>query len=88
MPINKARRSMTHQTSAAQAADQQSQLFSVRLWHTRGENDRIELWGKAQHVLSGASHHFHTWQALQAFLSTQMDCAEAPPPQTSTSGTR
>ncbi len=65
---------MTQPTNTAQAAGQRSQLFAVRLWHVSA--NEFELQGKVQHVLSGKTHHFQSWQALQDFLIVQMDCAE------------
>mgnify|MGYP001827753778 CR=1 FL=1 len=65
---------MAHPTNRTQGAEQQSQLFAVRLWHLSA--DEFDLQGKAQHVLSGETHHFQSWQTLQDFLIVQMDCAE------------
>jgi hypothetical protein len=49
-----------------------SQLFTVRIWPEMSEQGVVTWRGKVQAVPSGAWRYFHEWQALAAFLQTQI----------------
>ncbi len=44
--------------------EEQSQLFTVRIWVEDVGNGRAEIRGTVKHILSGETHHFRDWQTL------------------------
>jgi len=56
----------------------QTQLFTVRLWIERVTQDRTEIRGRAQHVLSGDVRHFRTWRELTTFFHATLQELEGP----------
>jgi hypothetical protein len=51
-------------TSAEEAQDRQSQLFTVRVWREDLGEGRAEWRGRIQHVLSGEARYFRDWSGL------------------------
>lgn len=62
-----------------------SQLFRIRLWSEALDDDRHEVRGKVQHVVSGEARHFREWTALHAFLLERLRPREKEPFQTNKS---
>ena len=56
---------------------EQSQLFSVRVWKSRGTDGATEHRGQVRHVLSGEARHFREWSALLEFIIEQVELQEA-----------
>lgn len=52
--------------------EQQSILFTVRVWRERVGNERTEIRGKVQHVLTGETRYFRDWQTLRAFVTAEL----------------
>lgn len=52
--------------------EQQSILFTVRVWRERVGDGRTEMRGKVQHVLTGETRYFRDWQTLRAFVSAEL----------------
>lgn len=52
--------------------EQQPILFTVRVWRERVGDERTEMRGKVQHVLTGETRYFRDWQTLHAFVSTEL----------------
>lgn len=52
--------------------EQQSILFTVRVWRERVGDERTEMRGKVQHVLTGETRYFRDWQTLQAFVAAEL----------------
>lgn len=67
---------MDHENPIAQSSDRHSQLFMVRLWREPTKNDRPEIRGKVQHVLTGEVQYFREWAALTAFMTAQIDAGD------------
>ena len=55
------------------AAKLPSQLFTVRIWPEIVATGVVVWRGKVQHVPNGAWRYFQEWQALTAFLQTQIE---------------
>jgi hypothetical protein len=70
---------MENENPAAQPSDKRTQLFTVRLWREPMKEGRMEIRGKAQHVLTGEVYYFREWAALGAFMTTQMETGEDDP---------
>jgi len=51
----------------------QSHLFTVRILLDAADQSQGAWRGKVQHVPSGAWRHFQDWDALVAFLQTQVE---------------
>lgn len=51
---------------------QQPTLFTVRVWRERVGDERIEMRGKVQHVLTGETRYFRDWQTLRAFVTAEL----------------
>ena len=49
-----------------------SQLFTVRIWPEVSDQGTVAWRGKVQHVPTGAWRYFHDWEALTAFLQSQV----------------
>lgn len=49
--------------------EQQSILFTVRVWRERVGDKRTEMRGKVQHVLTGETRYFRDWQTLHSFVT-------------------
>ena len=56
---------------------QQSHLFTVRLWLEDLGDGRAEWRGQLQHVLSGETHYFRQWETLLALLLAMLPPAVA-----------
>lgn len=70
------------------AGDQQhppSQLFTIRLWMEALGDDRQEVRGKVQHIVSGEAHHFRDWTTLEVFLLEKLKTPDKQPLQTNKS---
>ena len=50
-----------------------SHLFTVRIWPEVSEQGVVNWRGKVQHVPNGAWRYFHDWDALTAFLQSQIE---------------
>lgn len=60
-----------------------SQLFTLRVWHERLGNGRVEWRGQIRHVLTGQVHYFRGWSALLEQLQTLLqskDIGDEPEP--------
>ena len=55
---------------------QQPTLFTVRVWRERVSDERIEMRGKVQHVLTGETRYFRDWQTLHAFVTAELAKSE------------
>jgi len=51
---------------------QQSDLFTVRLWAEDLGDGQVEWRGKVQHVASGEARYFREWPALIALLRAML----------------
>lgn len=56
-----------------------SHLFTLRLWAETLGDDRQEVRGKVQHVVSGEARHFRDWTTLEAFLMERLKTPETQP---------
>ena len=70
---------MEYENPAAQSSDKRTQLFTVRLWREPLKEGRMEIRGKAQHVLTGEIQYFRDWASLGAFMTAQMEAGEGEP---------
>ena len=57
----------------------QSHLFTVRLWLENLGDGRAEWRGQVQHVLSGETRYFREWPALIAWLVAILPPTETAP---------
>jgi hypothetical protein len=64
-----------HDSSASEetSAHPPSYLFTVRLWPERSAQGVVTWRGKVQTVPNGAWCYFQEWNALTAFLQTQVE---------------
>lgn len=53
--------------------DSSSQLFTVRIWPERAEQETMAWRGKVHHIPTGAWRYVHDWEGLIAFFETQLD---------------
>jgi hypothetical protein len=54
-----------------QSPQQKTHLFMVRLWTVSLEQEKTEVRGKVQHVLTGETQYFGDWHTLRNFLISQ-----------------
>ncbi len=52
--------------------DCSSQLFTVRIWPERVEQEAVTWRGKVQHIPTGAWRYVRDWEGLVAFFETQL----------------
>jgi hypothetical protein len=55
------------------AANQQTRLFTVRIWQERAGADQREWRGKVQALPEGDVFYFRDWPGLIAHLQTMLD---------------
>lgn len=55
---------------------QPSQLFTIRLWAEALGDEKQEIRGKVQHVVSGEARHFRDWITLETFLMAWLKTQE------------
>jgi len=53
-------------------------LFTVRVWVEQVTQNRTEIRGRAQHVLSGDVRHFRTWRELTPSFDVTLQELESP----------
>ncbi len=64
-----------NRVTANQVDREATHLFSVRVWYGCTKDGSRQLRGRAQHVLTGETHHFEDWRALHEFLAAQLESA-------------
>jgi hypothetical protein len=50
-----------------------SHLFTIRMWHEKLADDRLEWRGQVQHVASGKARYFRDWPTLVTFLQETLN---------------
>jgi hypothetical protein len=49
-----------------------AQLFTLRVWNEEVGDAKTEWRGRVQHVATGETRYFRTWEALVQFLTEQL----------------
>lgn len=55
----------------------QSTLFTVRIWRTHAEQTPLHWRGKVQDVSTGAWRYVQDWESLVEFLRAQIEASNA-----------
>ena len=58
-----------------------AQLFTLRVWSEEVGEAQTEWRGRVQHVATGETRYFRTWEALVQFLNEQLGAIAANLPQ-------
>ena len=64
-------------TSAEEAQDRKSHLFTIRVWLEDLGESQTEWRGKIQHVLSGEVRYFRDWSGLVEQMKAMAHGAES-----------